>query len=216
MSFITEAQILDNKALYLELIRMIKRKGADIPALIEYLENSDFFVAPASTSYHNSCKGGLCAHCLNVYHNLVMLYKNMISSDIPDEVHETLIIVALLHDVSKMNMYKETYKNKKVYSSTGSKSDNGGKFDWVSVPGYEIKPVEERLVLGNHEQNAEYLARCFIPLTIEESSAILHHMGGMSWDSAKDNIGEIYGRYPIALLLYQADMLSTYISEKDH
>ena len=78
-----------------------------------------------------------------------------------------------------------------------------------------MKPVEERFVFGNHEQNAEYIARCFIPLTPEESSAILHLMGGMSWDSAKDNIGEVFGRYPIALLLYQADMLSTYISEKE-
>lgn len=215
MAFFTDEHIARNKGLYIDILRGINRQGANIEGLIEYLESSDFFTAPASTAYHNSCKGGLCQHCLNVYDNLMMLYKNMISNEISDEVKQTLSIVALLHDLSKINIYRETFRNKKVYSEHGSKSDNGGKFDWVSVPGYEIKPVEERFIFGNHEQNAEYLARCFIPLTLEESSAILHHMGGMSWDSAKDNIGEVFGRYPIALLLYQADMLSTYISEKE-
>ncbi len=215
MAYLSEENVANNRQQYLELLRSIKRTGVNVEGLIQYLENSDFFTAPASTTYHNSCKGGLCDHCLNVYDNISMLYKNMISQNITDDVNDTLIIVALLHDVSKINTYRETYRNKKVYSDTGSKSDNGGKFDWVSVPGYETRPVEERFILGNHEQNAEYIARCFIPLTQEESSAILHHMGGMAWDSAKDNIGEVFGRYTIALLLYLADMLSTYINEKE-
>jgi hypothetical protein len=40
-------------------------------------------------------------------------------------------------------------------------------------------------------------------------------MGGMSWDSSKDNIGEIFNRYPLALLLYMADMMSSYVDEND-
>lgn len=215
MAFLTDEQIAVNKQKYIDAIKSITRPGANIQGLVEYLESSDFFTAPASTTYHNSCKGGLCAHCLNVYDNIFMLYKNMISSDIAEEVKQSMTIVSLLHDASKIGVYKETFRNKKVYSDTGSKSDNGGKFDWVSVPGYETRPAEERFILGNHEQNAEYIARCFIPLTQEESSAILHHMGGMAWDSAKDNIGEVFGRYNIALFLYLADMLSTYINEKE-
>lgn len=215
MAFISDEAIKANKEQFIQLIYGIKREGANIEGLLAYLEGTDFYEAPASAKYHNSCKGGLCAHSLNVYDNLCMLYRNMINAEISEEEYTKLRIVALLHDISKINNYEETFQNKKVYSETGSKSDNGGRFDWVSVPGYATRPVNQRMILGNHEQNAEYLARCFIPLSIDESSAILHHMGGMSWDSAKDAIGDVFGAYPIALLLYQADMLSTYINEKE-
>ena len=47
----------------------IKREGAD--KLLEYLEKSDFFVAPASTKFHGSYEGGLLKHSLNVYERLV-------------------------------------------------------------------------------------------------------------------------------------------------
>ena len=57
------------------------------------------------------------------------------------------------------------------------------------------------------------MARQFIPLTVEESTAILHHMGSMAWDSAKDNIGVVYDKYPLAMLLYVSDMISTYIEK---
>jgi hypothetical protein len=60
---------------------------------------------------------------------------------------------------------------------------------------------------------SEYIARQFIPLTIDESVAILHHMGGRNWDSAQDNITQIFGKYPLATLLHMADMLASYVDE---
>ena len=45
--------------------RHIHREGAD--KLLEFLEKSDFFTAPASARFHNSCEGGLVSHSLNVY-----------------------------------------------------------------------------------------------------------------------------------------------------
>ena len=55
------------------------------------------------------------------------------------------------------------------------------------------------------------MTRSFIPLTVEEEVAILSHMGGMSWDSAQTNLGEVYDKYSLACLLHVADMLSTFI-----
>ena len=55
----------------------------------------------------------------------------------------------------------------------------------------------------------------FIPMTIAECTAILHHMGGMSNDSAKDDISAIYSKYPLALYLHLADMLATYVDENE-
>ena len=53
----------------------------------------------------------------------------------------------------------------------------------------------------------------YIPLTLDESSAILNHHAGMSVDSAKNNIGEVYARNPLALMLHLADMLCAFVDE---
>jgi hypothetical protein len=196
------------------LIEKIKPMPKYIEKLIKKLDSSDFFFAPASTQYHNSFRGGLCDHCLNVCSNMLRLVEMNAESlgiDVED-VRESVIIVSLLHDISKMNLYEVGVKNEKVYSENGSKYDELGKFDWVSKRTYKTR--EDKFVYGSHEATSEYMARQFIPLTIDESIAIIHHMGSMAWDSAKDNIGEVFNNYWLALLLYQADMMSTYINER--
>lgn len=204
-----------NKIKFLKLVNSIKRQGANIPALIDWLEKSDFFDAPASTNYHNSVEGGLLDHSLKVYNNLVQLYALKFPEESKSvELQESLFVVAALHDLDKVNKYERTSRNVKVYSEDGDKHDELGKFKWVSKQGWGTRPVDARFVYGSHEMNSEYLARCFIPLRMEESVAILHHMGSMSWDSAKDNIGDVFTRYPLALMLYQADMLATYLDEE--
>ena len=204
-----------NKIRFLKLVNSIKRQGANIPALIEWLENSDFYTAPASTNYHNSVEGGLLDHTLKVYNNLVSLYRLKFPDESKSqELQESLFVVAALHDLDKVNKYERTYRNVKVYCDDGDKHDENGKFKWVSKQEWRTRDVDSRFVYGSHEMNSEYLARCFIPLKVEESVAILHHMGSMSWDSAKDNIGDVFTRYPLALMLYQADMLATYLDEE--
>ena len=59
---LTPEQIEKNKLEFIELVRSIHREGMDTESLIKKLENSDFFVAPASTIYHNAYDGGLCEH----------------------------------------------------------------------------------------------------------------------------------------------------------
>ena len=43
----------------------VARRGGD--QLLEWLENTDFFTAPASTKFHCACEYGLVMHSLNVY-----------------------------------------------------------------------------------------------------------------------------------------------------
>ena len=43
----------------------VMRAGSD--SLLDWLEHSDFFVAPASTKYHGCYESGLLQHSLNVY-----------------------------------------------------------------------------------------------------------------------------------------------------
>lgn len=214
---LTKEQIENNKIEFLELLRTITRPGAKIEGLIEKLESSDFFTAPSSIKYHGAYEGGLCDHSLNVYYNMMHLlnYKAPVLGIDAESVQESAIITALLHDISKMNFYTTTTKNVKVYSEDGDKEDSKGRFHWDTVASYAIKNPEDRMIYGSHEQNSDFIIRHFIPLSIEEGTAILHHMGGMSWDSAKDNITEVYGKYTLAVLLHLADMLATYVDEKE-
>lgn len=209
---LTNEQIQNNKEKFLGLIASIHREGADIERLITKLESSDFFTAPASTKYHSSYEGGLCEHSLNVYNNLLLLVKNKTTLDESCYDENTLKIVALLHDISKMNIYEKTSKNEKKYCEDGDKWDALGKFKWVTTVGWGLK--SNKFTYGSHEMTSEFIARQFIPLTIDESVTILHHMGGRNWDSAQDNITDIFGQYPLAVLLHMADMLSSYVDER--
>lgn len=204
---LSNEQLVKNKEEFISLLNNIQREGANIEGLVKKLEASDFFYAPASTKYHGSFKGGLCRHCLDVH----IVLRNLVAQNNLDIEEESLIICALLHDFSKMNLYEVTNFNKKVYSETGSKSDNGGRFDWVTEQGYKTVDLSERFVYGNHEETSEYMIRQFIPLKLEESVAILHHHGGMGYDSSQTNISDIYQRYPLALMLHLADMTCAYL-----
>lgn len=199
-----------NKEYFISLLNNISRENANIEGLVAKLSRSDFFTAPASTKYHMSERGGLCEHSLNVYDNLVMLNEKFELGYTQDN----LLIVGLLHDISKMNYYEETIINKKVYSENGKKFDELGKYDWVSEKGYKTRDTKDRFLYGNHEETSEYMVRSYIPLTPEESVAILNHMGGMGFDSSQTDLSSLYNRYSLAAILHAADMLATYIQEK--
>lgn len=214
---LTKEQQAQNKARYIELIKSITLEGANIQGFLDWLDRSDFFEAPASSKYHSNYAGGLCEHSLHVYDDLVKLVDQFAShfefheSEDGTTAEELLVkhytedsikIVALLHDISKTNFYEQYDRN--------VKNDAG---EWVKVKEYKTRETSDRFIYGSHEQNSEFMAHTFFPLSVEESSSILHHHGGMSWDSAKDDISAVYGRFPLALLLHLADMVATYIDE---
>lgn len=212
MTELNEQQIQENKTRFLQLVTSISREGIDTERLVSQLNGSDFFEAPASAIYHNSFRGGLCAHSLNVYDWLCKLCKDAVEqAKIQPFSDDTIKIVALFHDFDKMNKYERTFKNVKVYSPTGSKYDEMGKYDWQSVPGYKRKDDSEVFTLGTHGENSVYMTETFIPLSTEEHCAILNHHS--VYDNPKLNTTGIYSKYPLACLLHLADMASTYVSE---
>ena len=210
---LNQDQILMNKQEFIGLVSSIKREGAQIDRLIKKLENSDFFYAPASTKYHAAYEGGLCEHSLNVYNQLARLVKTIPGLDPYCYDEDSIKIIALFHDISKMNIYEKSTRNVKRYCEDGDKFDEMGRFRWVSEPSWKTK--DKKFVYGSHEMNSEYIIRQFIPLTIDESVAILHHMGTMNYDSAQDNVAEVYTQYQLSLLVHFADMLATYIDERE-
>lgn len=173
--------------------KFITRQGAD--ALLQWLQESDFFVAPASTRFHGSYAGGLVAHSLNVWNELCLLmkaYKNRINA-----TYESVAIISLLHDVCKIGCYKVEQRNVK---------ENG---QWVTKPYYTF--VED-FPFGGHGAKSVYLINKFLTLTDEEAVAINCHMGFSNSD-AKDVISNAFSRYHLAWLLHVADEAATYVIE---
>lgn len=177
----------------------IKREGAD--KLLDFLENkSDFFTAPASTRYHNAFEGGLLRHSLNVYKCLVAYLERGRVKDMYklEASAETAAIVALLHDLCKVNIYHVSYRN--------SKNDKTGQ--WEKVPYYEIR---DNLPYG-HGEKSVYMISGFMRLTREEAMAIRWHMG-FSGTEDKNTIGRALEKYPLAFALSVADMEASYFLE---
>lgn len=177
----------------------IKREGAD--KLLDFLENkSDFFTAPASTRYHNAFEGGLLRHSLNVYKCLVAyLERERVKDEYKLEASaETAAIVALLHDLCKVNMYRVSYRN--------AKNEKTGQ--WEKVPYYEI---HDTLPYG-HGEKSVYMISGFMRLTREEAMAIRWHMG-FSGIEDKNTIGRALEKFPLAFALSVADMEASYFLE---
>ena len=53
------------KEKFISLLRSTNREGME--NLLEFLEKSDFYKAPASTRYHGNYEGGLLEHSMKVY-----------------------------------------------------------------------------------------------------------------------------------------------------
>lgn len=83
---------------FIHLLSFVERDG--VQDLLEWLESTDFYTAPASTKYHGAYAGGLLEHSLNVFRRLV---KRCPAADM-----DTLTIAALLHDVCKIHLYEKT------------------------------------------------------------------------------------------------------------
>ena len=182
---------------FVELLRTTNRDG--IEELIRYLqEETDFFTAPASTKYHGAFAGGLLMPSINVCAELRLDPNSKVYPT------ETLIIVALLHDICKANCYRTEKRNVK---------ENGG---WVEK---QIYVFEDELPLG-HGEKSLYLASKFIKLSDEEAAAIRWHMGAFdcAFRGGDRGLNAAYEKYPLAVLLHMADMRATYLVERsdDH
>ena len=174
---------------FIELLKSTNREGME--KLIEFLNKSDFFIAPASTKFHGNYESGLLEHSLKVYE----IFKHKVEDSGLKIEEETIKIVALLHDICKANYYKVDYRNAK-----------NSKGEWEKVPYYI---VSDKAPYGHGEKSVMMLTE-YIKLTNEEKYAIRWHMGFTEPKELYGTLGEAYRKYPIALLLHEADLEATY------
>lgn len=173
----------------------IKREGA--AELLEWLQKTDFFTAPASTKYHCACEEGLLMHSLSVYHTLMDKHFQE-----GKDSRESFAVCALLHDLCKAQFYKVSTRNVKN-EETGQ---------WEKRPFYAVEDVFPY----GHGEKSVFLIERFMRLKTSEAMAIRWHMGGFD-DAVRGGsfaISLAFEKYPLAVKLHLADLESTYLREQ--
>ena len=189
--------IAECKERFLKICReQIDRPGLD--GLIDWLEKSDFFSAPASSKFHGNYPGGLCEHSLNVNDVAMHLRDKYIPDQISDE---SVAVAALFHDLCKVHCYKKGFRNVKNDAGVWEKK--------------EVWEIDERLPLGHGEKSCIIL-QWFIRPTVDELLAIRWHMSGFD----KSVIGGDYSVSraqdftPLCGLIQAADMVASNLVER--
>ena len=171
----------------------IRRPGS--ARLLEWMETTDFFTAPASTRFHAAYEGGLLEHSLNVYH---VFRRKHFEEGVDDP--ESVAIVTLLHDLCKAGFYTVEMRNRK--------NEQG---QWEKVPYYAI---DDRFPYG-HGEKSVFLIERFLRLKNEEAVAIRWHMGG--FDEAVRGgsyaLANAFERYPLAVKLHLSHLEASYLCE---
>ena len=178
----------------------VHREGSD--KLLAWLEESDFFTAPASTRFHGNYEGGLCVHSLNVFRHFARLcntYKAELGIASWKDKAESVAICALLHDVCKIGLYTVEMRNKK--------NEEG---QWVKEPFYIH---DEKQPMGGHGFKSVFLISDFMKLSDEERVTVANHMGAFDRAPGDYALGPAWERYPFAMLLHMADCMATFVDE---
>ena len=131
----------------------LRQTGRDgIEDVINFLMDSDFFSAPASTKFHGVETGGLAKHSLNVCETMRKL-------NLPKRYEDNSItLVGILHDICKVNTYKPNLlKNGELSTSKPYKK-------------------EDKFPIGHGEKSVIMLLNLGLKLTEEEMIAIRYHM----------------------------------------
>lgn len=194
------------------LMGEVKREGKE--KLLDFIRNkTDFFTAPASTRYHSSFEGGLLEHSLNVCDCLLRKMEEETWKNILAPLgREKLIVIALLHDICKVNMYEVGWKNQKTYKPDGTKKDEKGYFDWESVPTYTIN---DKIPYGHGEKSVMIIEE-FMKLEKEERYAIRWHMAFSEPKENYNTLSAAIEKYPVILAVSEADLEATYLLEARH
>lgn len=195
-------KIKDYKLEFLRLYKEnITREGG--AELLKYIENSDFFTAPASSKFHSAFEGGLCEHSVKTYYRFMQLLETEYEDEFEEKLNitfESVAIIALLHDLCKVNFYKTEYRN--------IKNEYG---EWEKKPYFAI---DDALPYG-HGEKSVYMISGFMRLKREEAMAINWHMGGFDARvlGGSYSLSEAFYKYPVALLFHIADVQASYLDE---
>lgn len=194
-----------------EIIETLKKTNRDgVDNLIEYMEEIGFFTAPASGGNHSNGEGGLAEHSLNVMHTAEKLSVSLVGGkDITDEIRNSVVIAALLHDLGKCGDYdKQMYVPNMIKDGRPTKAEPEQKYKQSEAKPWKRNP---NLLPLDHATRSIKLATLFIDLTEDEEFAIRYHDG--LYESA--NYGVKGHETELYMILHWADMWSSRVIEGD-
>lgn len=189
---------------FIDYLTSVKREGMD--QLTKYLEDTDFFTAPASVNKNESREGGLIRHSLNVMTRMLLDLGSegvLNAGNAENAAHDidSVTIVALLSGIWKANYYKPA--RRKVTKEDGTVE---------YLPIYKVRPPEERLCYGNdqdHGDEAVYIIQGFIRLKRAEAFAIR----SQEWNPRGEEARRVFNKNSLALMLHVAELKAMYLDE---
>lgn len=189
------------KPCILEMINYIIKDQGESAALIDWLEKTDFWVAPASTKFHGNFKCGLSLHTLMVIRQALVFAKPLIENYLSSPngqkytiTAKDIFIASFCHDFCKTGFYGVEYRN--------TKDING---NWIKQPFYKTR--SENRNLGHGNESVLMMLEIF-PSMIKNRmviEAISRHMG---FSDLSESEGYNYSNFlenPLVLLLQLAD-----------
>lgn len=197
---IDRMEVLYDQVLKSCILYRYRNKPSDVAvkvydSIIKWLKASDFYTAPASTRFHESCPSGLLYHTLKVVYHIRELTQLEPFHNV--DLHEAMF-VALVHDWCKIGLY-EPYQRNVKNEQTGQ---------WESVTAYRFREQKEPFGFG-HGTTSMWLVSQFVRLNLQESLAIRWHMG--EYNVADNEMNDLHAaneRYPLVFLLQFADRLA--------
>lgn len=174
---------MDYKERIIELLKSTQREGVE--QLIDWLEKSQFYDAPASVRFHNNFLHGLEKHSFEVYEEAMRLRDEAIdvSPNLESELPlDSVILCSLLHDICKTDVYY-------ISNSTG-----------------EVKSRRPNYMKGHGQRSVRILEDIGLYLTELEKWAIWWHMG--PYEVSRELYPEEYMKaetIPLCQLIHTAD-----------
>ena len=156
-----------------------------IDEVIECLDNTGYFDAPASTKYHGDYIGGLFDHSHVVTSSLLDLTEKL---ELKWERPISPYIVGMFHDLCKCDDY--------VYNSASEKFEH-----------------RNDLILNGHGEKSVIMAQKLLDLTNEEIACIRWHMGAYDDKENWNILGRAIEEYPNVLYTHTADMIASKIQK---
>ena len=179
----------------IKFMELLARLNVDLTEFSKFLDQINYFNAPASTQYMGAYPGGLCEHALIVAHELGVLCNAYYQGRYSEE---DVIKVALLKDLYKATMYEAYMKNVKDEVSG----------QWTTQPAYKTRESTARPVFGNAGFSSYMQVKNYFNLTDEQIEAIIHS----SPQSFDPDIHEVMRAYPLVTLTRMAEIAATYIN----
>lgn len=183
---------------YNALFEKLANRKEQIMKFKSFLESETcWLTSPASTRFHLNIEHGLLLHSVGVTYNALKI-KNLLAPDISDE---SIVIVALFHDLGKIGLPGKSYY---------LPNDNKWEIEKRGIT-YKINPD---IITMNIAVRSLYLVTKHIPLTEMEAQAIVAHDGIYPVRGGVNNLDYHHNECRLQMIIHFADKWTAAVEEE--